>query len=268
MPTGISTTLNGTTINGVTYYGAVDLDTVFHLRNGQAPAANVGIASPSGRDMSDWFVPLTAGGTQLEVDTGIRTGAGAGVDLRTLYAKAGTIGTPGGGGGGGGSGGCLPFETPVLLWEQGTKPLGEIRPGDVVIGYYVDGLADESSPGWEAWTMPRERVASGTLIPVTVVTTMVSEYPRHYLVNGALRATYEHTFLVLRGAEWGWQRAEHLRPGDAFLSEDLGEVAIESVELVEHPMRVANINVEEVDNFLFVAFDGLSILSHNPTDKN
>lgn len=262
MPTGHSTTLNGITINGVTYYGAVDLDAVFHLRSGQTPAANVGISSPSGRDLSDWFVPLTAGGTQLEVNTGFRTGANA-ADIRTLYAKAGTVST-----GGGGGGGCLPFDTPVLLWDEGTKPLGEIRPGDVVIGYYHDGMIDESVEGWQSWTMPRDDASNGCLIPVTVMTTIIADYPRHYLINSELRATYEHTFLILRDGQWGWYRAEHLQPGDAFLSEDSDEVLIESVALVDESMHVANINVEEVDNFLFIAFDGVSILSHNPSEKN
>lgn len=264
MPTGIRTTLNGITIAGITYIGVVDLENVFEPRGSATAAANVGFRNGAGADLSTLFYPRSAGGTTLEVDTGLRTGASA-TDLRQLYAKKGTVSTappPGGGGGG-----CLPFDTPVLLWDEGTKPLGEIRPGDVVIGYYAVGMLDESVDDWRQWTMPRAAAAGGMLIPVTVATTMISTYPRHYLINGALRATYEHPFLVLRDEHWGWQRAEHLRPGDAFLGEDLDAVPIASIELIEQLMDVANINVEEVDNFLIVAFDGLSILSHNSNEN-
>ncbi|MGO1073241.1 Hint domain-containing protein [Lysobacter sp. CA199] len=244
---------------GTTYYGWVDLETLFHARGATAPAANISITG-GGRNLSDWFYPRTAGGTTLEVDTGI---SHAGSDVRHLYAKRGSVST-----GGGGGGGCLPIDTPVLMWDQGSKPLGDIRPGDLVIGWYVPGMVDESEPDWRDWRLPRGQTSQGVLIPVTVRMALHSRYPRHYLINEALRATYEHVFLVLRGAEWGWRAAADLRPGDAFLADDRREIRIDSVRLVEEPLQVANIDVEEVDNFFFVAFDGVSLLSHNPQEKN
>lgn len=264
MPTGFRAILNNTTINGVTYNGAVDLENVFHLRNGQPPAANVGFRSPSGRDLSDWFVPLSAGGTPLEVDTGFRTAAG--VDVRQIYAKAGTLSAPPGGGGPGG-GGCLPYETPVPLYYGGFKALGDLRPGDVVIGFLHPTMIDASEPDWRSWRISSDEISAGEWVPATVECAMHGEYPWHYLVNGELRATYEHEFLIRRGDEWGWYCTEELQPGDAFLAEDGSPVVVETIERVDEPMRIANLNVETVDSFLFVAFGDLAVLSHNSEIK-
>lgn len=260
MPTGIRTTLSGITIAGVTYTGIVDLDLVFEPRGTVTPAPNSGFKDGAGADLSSLFYPLSAGGTALSVTTGLQTGP-SGADLRTLYAVKGTVST------GGGGGGCLPFDTPVLLWGGGTKALGELRPGDVLIGWTADGMIDEDVNGWLNWSLPAGAEQGGARVPVTVICSMVSEYAWHFLINGELRATFEHTFLVLRDGEWRWRRTEHLHVGDAFLSEDETPVPIVSIERVDTPMQVANVNVEEVDNFLFEAFGGLAILSHNPSEK-
>lgn len=264
MSCGIRTTLNNVTIDGVTYNGVVDLAHVFHPRGTTSGAANVGFRSADVRDLSDWFYPLSAGGQALAVDTGLRNASGT--DLRQIYAAKGTVsdGSPDPGGGGGG---CLPFDTPVMLWAGGSKALGELRPGDVVIGYFRDGMLDADYADWSGWTMPRADVSLGTLIPVTVVLAFHGEYPEHYLINGELRATYEHHWLATRDDAWMWLETRELRVGDCLLSDDLTEVPIESVEFVAAPLRIANIDVEEVDNYLVTLPSGVSVLSHNSDQK-
>lgn len=262
MAVGIRTLLSNVTIAGVTYNGAVDFDDVFEPRGAAAPAADVGFRSDAGADLSARYYPRSLGGTTLAVDTGYRNSAGT--DLRQIYAQKGTVST----GGGGGGGGCLPFGTVIPLANGATKLIEDIEPGDVAVGYYVDGMIDESVNGWTGWTVDREAGKCGQLLPVTVRMTLKATYPSHWLINGKLRATYEHTFLVLRGDEWAWRQARELQPGDAFLSIDREEVAIESVAFVDEPLQVANIDVEDVDCFMFEAFDGIIVLSHNPTEKN
>jgi len=262
MAVGIRTTLSNITIAGVTYNGAVDLDDVFEPRGAAAPAADVGHRSDTAADLSLRYYPRSLGGSTLAVDTGYRNAAAT--DLRQIYAQKGTVST----GGGGGGGGCLPFGTVIPMANGATKRIEEIEPGDVVVGYYVDGMIDESVHGWREWTVEREAGKRGQLLPVTVRMTLKATYHSHWLINGRLRATYEHRFLVLRGAEWAWRQARDLRPGDAFLSIDREEVAIESVEFIDEPLQVANIDVEDVDCFMFEAFDGTIVLSHNPDDKN
>lgn len=262
MAVGIRTWLSNVTIAGVTYNGAVDLDDVFEPRGAAAPAADVGFRSAAGADLSSLYYPRSLGGSTLVVDMGFRNSAGT--DLRHIYAQKGTVST----GGGGGGGGCLPFGTIIPLSNGTTKRIEDIQPGDIAVGYYVDGMIDESVDGWTGWSIEREAGKRGHLVPVVVRMALRAIYPSHWLINGQLRATYEHTFFVLRGEEWAWRQARVLRPGDAFLSIDREEVPIESVAFVEAPLWVANIDVEDVDCFMFEAFDGIIALSHNPTDKN
>lgn len=262
MAVGIRTLLSNLTIAGVTYNGAVDLDNVFEPRGAVAPAADVGHRSDTAADLSQRYYPRSLGGSTLAVDTGYRNAAST--DLRQIYAQKGTVST----GGGGGGGGCLPFGTLIPLADGTTKRIEDIVPGDVVLGYYVDGMIDESVSGWTEWSVEREAGKRGQIVPVTVRMTMHSTYPSHWLINGKLPATYEHTFFVARGDEWRWRQARNLQKFDSFLSIDREEVPIESAEFVEAPLQVANIDVEDVDCFFFLAFDGTYVLSHNPTEKN
>ncbi|MGO1072705.1 Hint domain-containing protein [Lysobacter sp. CA199] len=254
MPTGLQCNVNGLVVAGTTYYGYVDLEAIFHARGTVAPATSVSLTG-AGRNLSDWFYPRSAGGTTLEVDTGFNHN---GTDIRQLYAKRGTVGS-----GGGGGGGCLPFETPVMLWDNGTKAIGELRPGDTVIGIYVDGMLDASTAGWEQWTAPTGTLTDAVLIPVDVVTVMLSSYTSYYLINGTMRATFEHPFLVDRAGTMRWVTAADLQVGDGLITDTLETASVESVRLINQPMRVANINVEQVDNYLAQLLPGCSVLTHN-----
>lgn len=254
MPTGIRTTLNGITINGVTYTGVVDLENVFHARAAQAPAPNVSLRSPDGRDLSDWFVPLTAGGTPLQVDTGFKIASGA--DLRTVYAKAGTVV------GSGPGGGCLPFDTHVPLWNFGTKQLGDLRPGDIVMGYYRDGMLDAAFENWRDWMMPPSAASGGIIVPVAVTCSMIGEFASHYVLNDSLCATYEHPFLILRDGLWQWIQMRDIVIGDALFNDAFSPIPVQSIKVVEEPMLFANIDVEEVDNFYIIGL-GSMVLTHN-----
>jgi len=261
MTVGIRTLLSNITIAGVTYNGAVDLDNVFELRGTAAPAADVGARSDTAADLSSRYYPRSLGGATLPVDVGYRNSAS--IDYRHIFAQKGTLGGDSGGGGG-----CLPYGTIIPLANGTTKRIEDIVPGDVVLGYYVDGMIDESVSGWTEWSVEREDGKRGQIVTVTVRMTMHSTYPSHWLINGKLQATYEHTFFVARGDEWRWRQARELLPSDSFLSMDREEVPIESAEFVEAPLQVANIDVEDVDCFFFLAFDGTYVLSHNPNQKN
>lgn len=258
MPTGFRTYLNGVTVAGVTYTGFTDLESIFEPRGTATPAANTGHRA-AGTDLAQRFYPLSAGGTQFAQNTGFRK---AGADLRTIFAQKGTVST--GGGGSGGGGGCLPADTLVPLWAGGTRRMDELMPGDVVAGYAVEGMIDEEAPGWRDWTMPAGGEDAGQIVPVTVRCRMTSSYRWHYLINGDLRATYEHTFLIRRGDVWGWRRAEELQPGDVFLTGDFAGWPVQTIERVDAAMDVANVDVEETDTYLFLTPGGVALVSHNP----
>lgn len=247
------------TVNGTTYNGALDLDLAFEALGTASPAAASGFKVAGGADLSTLFHPLSVGGTQLAQATAFAIGGGA--DLRTLYAAKGSVA-------GGGGGGCLPFETPVPLWDGGTKALGDLRPGDVIIGYYVPGMTDESRADWRDWTASIAEVDEGFPLPVTVTLAFHGAYPWHYLIDGDIRATFEHTFLVLRGEEWAWRRAEDIRVGDFMMGPWGGAREIRTIERIEELRVMANANVEDVDNFFFLDESGEWILSHNPGTKN
>lgn len=254
---GIRMTANNLTVNGVTYNGLVDLDNVFHPRGTATPAADTGIRS-AGYDLSQYFYPKALAGSMLAQATGFRR---ATTDLREIFAARGSVspGSPGGG--------CLPFGTRVPLWAGGSKLIEDIVPGDVVIGYYVEGMVDEDVSTWREWSAPKQAGLHGIFVPVTVRMTLHGNYPSYWRINNSLRPTFEHRFFVLRGDWWMWRQAQDLKVEDAFLSGNQELVAVETSEFVNEPIQIANIDVEPVDCFMIEAFNGEWILSHNPGDK-
>ena len=210
----------------------------------------------AGVDLNQRYAPIMYGSKRADV--GYRVG---GVDVSALWAAKGTAkyGT----GGGGGGGGCIGLGTPVMLWDAGTKPIEEVVPGDVLVGYYIEGMIDESEADWDQWTADASRAEGGVIIPVTVQDVWHGRWHQHYLVNGELRATFEHVFLVKRDDIWSWKQLRNLHIGDMMMSADRTPVRIDSIEFFDTPLDNVNLNVEEVDNFLVHGFNGCHVLSHN-----
>ncbi|WP_323162864.1 Hint domain-containing protein [Stenotrophomonas maltophilia] len=209
-----------------------------------------------GVDLSERYAPIMYGSKRDNVN--YRVG---GMDVSHLWAAKGTAKY--GGGSNPGTGGCIGIGTPVMLWDKGTKPIEEVVPGDVLVGFYVDGMIDESAPGWQDWTERAEKVEGGTIIPVTVMQVWRGVWHQHYLVNDELRATFEHVFMVKRGDVWTWKQMRNIHIGDMLMSADGVPVLVEKIEFFDSPLENANLDVEEVDNFMVYGFGGHHILSHN-----
>ena len=84
--------------------------------------------------------------------------------------------------------------------------------------------------------------------PVSHFATFEGEARYHYLINGVVRVTRLHRFL-LSGDEVAWKRAYQLRVGDKIKSLQ-GEIIVETIEHIAQENTVYNMDVADSDTFL------------------
>lgn len=92
----------------------------------------------------------------------------------------------------------------------------------------------------------------------------IGEHDGFYVINGRVKATFEHPFLVRRDEEWGFCSAEMLAIGDALITlveGELDEERIESIERIDSRARTVAILVPGTNTYLA---DG--VWTHNDAD--
>ena len=134
----------------------------------------------------------------------------------------------------------------------------DIIGGDELLSMSIPGMpldfdAEDTWKNWEVDSIDGIEQATATVIEVTTDT-----YATHYLVNGSLRATYEHPFFVLRNGSYQFITTENLILGDMLYNSNNELEEIETVGLVDEELEVGNVNVESLD----VYFGG-GYLLHN-----
>jgi hypothetical protein len=80
------------------------------------------------------------------------------------------------------------------MYDGTIKILKDIQPGDVLRGYYVPGMIDESIEGWQNWTESLD--VKGYEKPTTVVTARFDSYYQYYIINEDIHITNQHPFLA------------------------------------------------------------------------
>ena len=178
------------------------------------------------------------------------TGSGGAVDSITItsYVSSG--------------GGCLDRNTLIPMWDGSVQRLRTIEPGDVVVGYMIDGMIDESIEGWEEWTT--EDISSGVLVPAVVKHSYSDSYKEYYIINEDIKITKAHPLFIKQNDVYGWVDSPDINIGDFMINQDGEEVEITSIEFIPEELNVITMNVEEIDNY----FAGNSrVLVHNTIEK-
>jgi len=146
----------------------------------------------------------------------------------------------------------------VRLADGTLVPIEDLREGDRVVSLRVPGLETDSAE--RAQYLWREQAERATLegCAAEVASVTRGEHEGFYLVNGRIKATFEHPLLVRRGRDLGFCSVELLRVGDLLLRHDLGEERIASIERLDGTVATVSIHVPGTNTYLA---DG--IWSHN-----
>ena len=177
--------------------------------------------------------------------------------------------------------GCLGIGTPITMADGSTKNIEDINIGDMIRSATVPGMPldfDEEDT-WSSWTGTPHGNPPGSVWAtayydiqetnrVTPASASVKDiyfdyYDSYYLINGSLKATYEHPFFIIRDGSYYFKTTASLLPGDKLFKTNNEFEEIETVEFVNESLETVNLNVESLD----VYFGG-GYLMHNVHAKS
>jgi len=167
----------------------------------------------------------------------------------------------GGSSGGGGPGNCFVYGTLVRLTDGSLVPIERLEPGDLVASLNIPGLVRDA--GYKAqyeWRVQRDADEPSPR-PARVGIVRHGTHGGFYLLNGRVKATFEHPFMIRRGDETGFCSAELLRVGDRLVGHDLAEEPIVSIQRVDRTVRTVALHVPGTNVYLA---DGVWV--HNDTE--
>ncbi|UCG51186.1 MAG: hypothetical protein JSW58_13450 [Candidatus Latescibacterota bacterium] len=131
-------------------------------------------------------------------------------------------------------GGCFLSGT-LVDTEFGYMAIEELGEGDHVVGL----------------------TGSDELVPCEVTRTYRVLQPGYYVINGEIRATATHPFMV----SGEWVEASEIQVGDELMGKDLNPISVESIVFVDKVVRAYNIEVSDAHTFF-----AQGVLVHNKSD--
>lgn len=140
-------------------------------------------------------------------------------------------------------------------------PIEMLAPGDMIASLLVPGLKTDLPFGRQYEWMSTWGLAGASAKPARVSTVQLGEHDGFFLINGRIKATFEHPFLIRRdhsgGEAWGFCAAELLRAGDVLITQQpsasgdgLAEEPIVTVEKIPGRVRTVSICVPGTNTYL------------------
>lgn len=148
----------------------------------------------------------------------------------------------------------------MVLTERGPTMIKNIIEGQNVISMWIKGSEIDDPEDFLAW---RAKDLPDAFDPAEVLKVNRNTADDFIRINGTLKATPEHPFMVNRDGEWRWLTAEDLKPGDAFKTHSGKSLKVKTAERIKERLNIVLFDViSPYDNFL-VAVDGDWVLVHN-----
>jgi len=156
---------------------------------------------------------------------------------------------------------CFSVDTPITLADGSIKQAGDVEVGDELKSYDTPTLIDQDDPKWMEWA---DTTLSNGAVTSSIVTDVINRTSNHYYeLNGEVKVTGGHPFMVCRDGLWQWIAVKELIVGDQLFAEDGNEISITSIVFHDEVLEVISIGVEDVDTYFAGSFGGKSVLVHN-----
>lgn len=124
------------------------------------------------------------------------------------------------------------------------KAIETIELGDEVMSYSVPSLKGDKFD-WQSSSIADNSFTSGKVLFVHRGSEVF-----HYVINGNIRASYEHPFFVKIGQVWRYVEAQNLKKGYIMLKSSGEEVQIETIEIINGRVETFNLKVETYAHFI------------------
>ena len=143
---------------------------------------------------------------------------------------------------------CITLDTPITRADGTTVKAGDVQEGDVLKGFNINGLGDDSDSNYYNWSTSE---LSSTSEGVTVTNVVYSFASRIYNINnGELEVTGDHPLLVKTSDNlYKFKPTLDLEVGEYLIKEDGSEVEITSINTTDTDVEVVSIDVETQDTY-------------------
>lgn len=154
---------------------------------------------------------------------------------------------------------CFAYGTKIKT-PSGYVNVEDLKVGDEVCSFTLDGMIDESEENWKDWTTTSLKTLQiGTSKVVNAFTFTKND---SVTING-LTTTTNHIYFVYRGSKYMWISASNILETDKLVSsngrkQDITSIVIEN----DSARKFVALNVETTDT-LIVNNDVVDILAHN-----
>ena len=175
---------------------------------------------------------------------------------------------PGGTSGGGGTSGsgdpsspsesCFLFGTLVKLADGEVKTVEALKAGDKIASVDIPGMERDANYEAQYHWMSTDGLDGLVKRDATVGKTTHGQHSGYFVINGRVKATFEHPMLVRRGDDWGFCSIDRLVIGDLLINEDLMEERIYKIQQVDGLVDTVSLYIPETN--MYVA-DG--VFAHN-----
>jgi hypothetical protein len=148
---------------------------------------------------------------------------------------------------------CLTSDSPIIMADGSIKEIGEIEEGDVLKGYSIGGLDENSDGTFYDWSTSNLNTTAKNVTVVNVVYSFTGKY--YSINNGQITATSEHPLLVkeLSSGDYKFKQVFLLEVGDKLVKSTesgLEEIDITSIVIENETTEIVSIDVEENDTYL------------------
>ena len=141
---------------------------------------------------------------------------------------------------------CLAYGTLILLPDGTQKPIEELQVGDMVATVSIKGMDTEKAGSWRTF---RSSLFAPEPAATEITGIIKTRADHHYVINETLRITHDHPILVQHEGIYQFMTARELFTGEKMFHFLHGWVRIVTIERVDEPIRVANINVASRDTY-------------------
>ena len=148
---------------------------------------------------------------------------------------------------------CLTADSPILLADGTIIEAGDLEEGDILKGYSLSGLDEDSDANFLKWSNSElGEVAKD----VTITNLTYSFASRYYDVNnGEITGTADHPMLVKDSTDglYRFKELHNLVVGDKLLKQNgssLDEIEVTSVTSSDSTVEIVSIDVEQQDTYL------------------
>jgi len=148
---------------------------------------------------------------------------------------------------------CLTADSPILLSDGQIIDAGDLEEGDILKGYSLSGLGQDSDSDFLKWSSSELGEVSKDVVVTNLTYSFASRY---YNVNdGEITGTADHPMLVKDSVDglYRFKELHNLVVGDKLIKQDgssLLEVDVTSVTSTDSTVEIVSIDVEQEDTYL------------------